>query len=160
VQLSRSRASARFIFISDGRATSSWRDAQPMTSGRVAWRVLAANNRPLGRSAQAFGSFEDARQDATRMQAALDELVPTISLGDAVGHWTWQLAMRAQAVACCVHEYQRRIECARSLEQFVAAVRTADPVAGELRNFGSNALKAYGERLQSVGGTRLRLAIR
>jgi hypothetical protein len=161
VQSSRTRASARFIFISDGQPSSSWRDTRLAAPNRVAWRVLAANNRPLGRSAIAFDSYPDAVADALRLGASVDQLSAGIALGPAREHWIWQLTSTERPVACCVHEYKRRIECARSLEQFLVAVRTADPTTAELRHFGLNALRIYGGyHNQAIGCTGMRLAVR
>ena len=60
------RVTARFIYISDERSRSQWHDV-PAADIRVTWRVVAGNNRPLGRSARVFPSLTDCVEAATRL---------------------------------------------------------------------------------------------
>jgi len=143
VHTSTTRVAARFIFISDSRPQSSWQDGSRSDRQRVGWRVIAANNRPLGRSARVFDSYALAVNDAAALRSHVDGLTSTVTLDASAGHWSWQCRFNGLDVACCVHEYKRRVECARSLEHFLLAVRAADPHQAELRHFGPNALRAY-----------------
>jgi hypothetical protein len=49
------------------------------------------------------------------------------------------------------HPYLRRIECVRGLDQFLAAMRVADPQAGMLRHFGVRSLRAYVQQPDAAG---------
>jgi hypothetical protein len=45
------------------------------------WRVLASNNRELGRSSQTYASFDIARAHVVALQANVDDLVVTPVVG-------------------------------------------------------------------------------
>jgi hypothetical protein len=155
-----SRTNARFIFISDGVTPSSWQDAAQTPAHRVGWRVIAANNRPLGRSSRAFASYAAALADALVLKRNVAEATSSVLLDQTFGHWTWRLMLNDVLAASCVHEYKRRVECARALGQFLEAIQAASPDAAELRHFGPNALRAYDRRADLRLPRRLSLAAR
>jgi hypothetical protein len=134
------RRRARFIYLSDATA----RDlAEPTPTYRVAWRVIAANNRPLGRSARTYESYAACRAAVVELQEQIDGLLPSVLFDGAHGHWTWRLDDARGANAVCVHPYLRRVECSRALSQFVLAVSDCEPSLEPLRHFGAHALNAY-----------------
>jgi hypothetical protein len=143
LHISTPRVSSRFIFISDGKPLSSWQDGGQAEPHRVGWRIIAANNRPLGRSAAAFDSYAAALADAVGLKGAVDRLTSSLVHDQLLGHWTWRLLLDGAVVASCVHEYQRRVECSRALGQFLDALRIADPDTADVRHFGPNALRGY-----------------
>jgi hypothetical protein len=151
---SQRRKSARFLYISDADARSSWHDRPAGLIVRVGWRVIAANNRPLGRSAEVFGSSAECAEDAARLRHGIERLATSVLFDAAHGYWQWAVALDGRAAAVCVNPYRRRVECERALAQFLDAVRTTDPTVDELRHYGPTALRAYDEapKLPPDGG--------
>lgn len=133
---------ARFIYISDQRSRSPWHDASG-EDARVSWRVVAGNNRPLGRSATLFPSLVECVVAATQLHREIGRAESSVLFDVADGHWRWTVALRGQPVAMSAHAYKRRIECIRSLEQFIAAAAAATPEPDGLRRLGPNALRGY-----------------
>ena len=133
----------RFIYISDGDRGSAWRTGNRVPL-RVGWRLIAANNRSLGRSWVAFDSFEACVQAATLLRERLDEVTSSVTFDSRHANWSWTVLLGDNAVAVCVRAYRRRVECLRALEQFLAAVRvTTTNRPEELRYYGRNALSVY-----------------
>ena len=138
-----SRRSTRFIFVSDATAPTAGRQPSTTAEPRYGWRVIAANNRPLGRSATIFCSYQDCRDAAASLHERIAESSSSVLFNTARGHWTWAVSLDARPVAVCVHPYLRRIECARALRQFTEAVSAGVPAADGLRLFGERALRGY-----------------
>jgi hypothetical protein len=130
------RRVARFVFLSDA-------DARTLTTARYGWRLVAANNRPLGRGVRAEASLDVCRDAAQRVHEAATDAVAAVQFDPGRGHWAWRVALGGTTVAVCVHPYLRRVECLRGLEQFLAAVRLARPDDGVVRYFGPRTLRAY-----------------
>ena len=53
------------------------------------WRLLASNNRELGRSGSAYSTFEAARDDVLRLQRVVDELVIVGVRGTVSSQFGW-----------------------------------------------------------------------
>jgi hypothetical protein len=134
---------ARFIYISDGDNQSAWHARRDRAQVRVGWRLIAANNRPLGRSWVVFDSFEACVDAATLLHDRLGDVTSTAMFDTKQANWYWTVLLDDDPVAVCVHAYRRRVECMKALEQFLVAVRTTTRVADELRNYGPNALSVY-----------------
>ena len=62
------------------------------------WRLLASNNRELARSWVAYPSFEAARDDVIRLQAAVDELVVSVVRGETASQYGWLATLRGEPV--------------------------------------------------------------
>lgn len=69
------------------------------------WRVLASNNRELGRSARAYKSFDAARSHVLSLRDAVDDLVTTTVSGAAPGTHGWFMSLRAVPVMTCGRWY-------------------------------------------------------
>jgi hypothetical protein len=120
-------------------------------AARFAWRVLAANNRPLGRSVTVHESLADAIAAAIALRDALDGAVTRVGPGGRPAEpWLWRVEVDGTPVAVCVHAYQRRIECARALSQFLAGVRGAEPGDGAVRHYGPQTLRSYAPLVAKV----------
>lgn len=121
-------ADARFVYISDGAESAESTDGLD----RVWWRLVAANNRVLGRLAgTAAGEFA-ARAIAQKLGDRIDEAVSTMSTDDR-GQWTWTIALDGVDLAACAHPFARRVDCVRALALFTDGIRAADPYAGMVR---------------------------
>lgn len=104
-----------------GQATSLLR-----SPGRqVRWRLLAANNRELGRGVQAFGSLSEAATSVQELIASLDDLRRRRDVSPVDQLWRWHLDSAAGPVATAHRGYSRRVECLIALDQFVAQTPTA-----------------------------------
>ncbi|UQX88409.1 hypothetical protein M6D93_00030 [Jatrophihabitans telluris] len=141
---------------------------------RIAWRLLAANNRALGRSAHAYGSVAECVAAASRLhQWVLDtgtglEAV-TVSVTDSSWHWVLEGAdpldclegeggrSSRSSLAASVHRYQRRLECLRGAGQFLVAVASTSPAldaagaTASLRRIGPRPFVVYGGSGMSRG---------
>jgi hypothetical protein len=136
------RRPARFFYISD-------RLARPVAGDgidhglRVAWRLMAGNNRPLGRSAVAYYSLRDAVEAARYVAARANDLRGLTFIDDPRGVWRWRATIGGTPVAAAVVHYARRLDCERALRQFADAVSNASTEPEDLRPLGPSALRAY-----------------
>lgn len=137
------RRTTRFIFVSDATAPTAGRQSSSTVDPHYGWRVIAANNRPLGRSAGVFDSYAACRDAATELHDRIGDTTSSVLFNTVRGHWTWAVTLDARPVAVCVHPYLRRIECVRALRQFTGAVAAGVPAADGLRLFGERALRGY-----------------
>jgi hypothetical protein len=69
------------------------------------WRILATNNRELGRSARAYKSFDAARTHVLALREAVDELVTTSVSGGAPGMHGWFMSLQSVPVLTCGRWY-------------------------------------------------------
>lgn len=140
------RRSARYVYLSDAEPRSSARDLND-PNGRgtasIGWRIVAANNRPLGRSAARFSSLTECVAAVHLLRTEVARAIGAVSLDPARGHWLWTLTLDQQMVAASVHDYERRIECVRALAQFIQACGTADPAPVGVRQLGVRAMYGY-----------------
>jgi hypothetical protein len=137
------RRGARFIFIADAVDGPDASDDVPQ---RVWWRVTAANNRVLGRSARVFGSLVDCRAHATALQDSVDDVVTALS-SDSRGQWTWSAVLHADVAARSTRPFLRRIDCVRTLALFLAAARLADVEGGDVRHFAQPRFRTAGPQV-------------
>lgn len=128
----------RFVYLSDTPR------GEDVAGRRFGWRLVAANNRPLGRSMNVVESLTACRHHADRIHRRITDAVPSTSLDLGRAHWRWLLELDGVAVAVSVHPYMRRVECVRALGQFVTAVGVADPEEGVIKHFGPHSLRDYG----------------
>jgi hypothetical protein len=85
----------------------------PRPAGGVSWRLLATNNRDLGRGPVAYPTREACR-DALRwlqrhagtLEAELNRTGPSA--------WSWRLVAGGEVVAVASRDYQRRIQATQS----------------------------------------------
>ena len=123
-----SARSARFIVLSDREAPSANRDRELSISQRLTWRVVAGNNRPLGRSLVSYAAFEECVAATVTLRQRVAELKPVVVFDHAEAMWRWTVTLDDTPVAASVREYSRRVECTRSLGQFLEILSSAPPV--------------------------------
>jgi uncharacterized protein YegP (UPF0339 family) len=111
--------------------------------GRVGWRVLAANNRPLARSPEIYPSLALCRDAVALLHRRRGDLGPTVLFDSGAGTWSWSLHLSNRPVAVCAHPYLRRIECTRAMQQFLGCVADGPPVEEQIRHLGIRALAGY-----------------
>jgi hypothetical protein len=124
---------ARFIVLSDGSAPSSTRESNDSGRRSLVWRVVAANNRPLGRSVGAFADFADCLAAATELHEQSEQARAAIAFDRGSVSWRWTVSLGVSPVAVSVRDYSRRIECERALSQFLEIVSSEPPVIDEVR---------------------------
>lgn len=85
------------------------------------WRLVGANNRELGRSAQAYTDAAACRAGVSFLRRQMGHLEVRIWC-DETTRWLWRLDLHGTPVATSARAYMRRREAVFNLEQFVAAV--------------------------------------
>lgn len=131
------RAQPRFVFLTgepSGPGSGSNR------STRAAWRILAANNRAMGCSAEHFVDLEECYASAVRLHLNAAAAEVTIAALPGIARWTWRVQLAGAPAATAAHDYQRRIECVRGVNQFLAAALAATPRVDDVRYIGASSL--------------------
>ncbi|MGX7677995.1 hypothetical protein ACSMXN_03765 [Jatrophihabitans sp. DSM 45814] len=136
------RGAPRFVFLTDQVEARANR-GPVVTDGRVAWRLLAANNRAMGRSAITFGSVEDCYSAALELHLGRASATYSAVFNSEQSRWGWTLMLDGAWVATSAHQYHRRIECLRGLRQFVESLAAAVPDMDEVRHIGPRSLGVY-----------------
>ncbi|HSV68179.1 MAG TPA: hypothetical protein VLJ59_20110 [Mycobacteriales bacterium] len=86
-----------------------------------AWRLIGANSRELGRSAQTYADLATCWLATARLRRRLDDTDQVVTPHKRTGEWTWRLEIDGVAVAVAAPTYLRQRECAYNLTQFLAA---------------------------------------
>ncbi|MFF3242825.1 hypothetical protein ACFYWY_03590 [Streptomyces sp. NPDC002870] len=118
----------------------------------VGWRLVGANNRELGRSAEVFGSLAECQAAVTRLREKVAGARVLLTMPDAAGSWTWHLEIEGRAVAVAGRRYLRQRECQYNLSQFLVAVPVAQLAVGMTNRPRSRGLPPRG--LEGARGTR------
>ena len=139
------RALPRYIFLTDQTAGL---QSELATPRRVVWRLLAANNRVLGRSATVFPSLEVGFEAARSLSAGLASALYTLAFRESLSRWTWTVTIDGEPCAVAAHLYQRRIACLRGVRQFLLLGQRVGPNQNAVRLIGSNAFGSYGPIIQ------------
>jgi hypothetical protein len=137
------RRAARYIYLSDADPIAAVRDREDATGARIAWRIVAANNRPLGRSEGTYPTLAECVASAGLLHEEIARVETAVGFDASKGQWRWGLTLDGIRVAACVHAYGRRIECHRGLSQFLEAASTALPAPEEVRHLGVRAMRDY-----------------
>jgi hypothetical protein len=143
VEQKAARRVARFVYLSASVAPSSARARSSEPGGRVAWRVVAANNRPLGRSMIAYNTLAECAAAVRLLHDGIGAAIGSVGFDAVTGTWRWTLSLDGRPVAICVNAYGRRIECQRALAQFLVAVAGAESTVQDVRHLGARALYDY-----------------
>ena len=120
-------AGPRFLFVCSNEGDAHVRLLNtPRGYDHVAWRLLGANNRELGRSAVWYPDVESCREAVRALKRQIGGVTPAImSVPQPGGAWSWRLAVSGTPVAVAGRPYRRQRECAYNLNHFVAAVPDA-----------------------------------
>ena len=128
------RRAPRFVFLTD--------DAVPGPTSRYAWRLDAANHRPLGRAATVSLGLEGCRAAAAAVHDAIGSAVEDVLVERSGAYWAWRVVLDTGS-AVSLHRYLRRVECLRGFAQFAQVVGVTDPDLGVVRTFGQHTLRSY-----------------
>lgn len=102
----------------------------------VAWRLLTANNRDLGRSAAALPDAAACLAALGRLRATLPGPSVVVSSPDGRDRWTWRIVVDARDAAVSSRVYQRRVQAEAACGIFVRLAAGA-PVSTTIRLAGT-----------------------
>jgi len=111
---------------------SGWGDASDPDSRDpwFAWRLVGANNHDLGRSFSSYPDLESCRRALAALPARVLTAEPIVTTSDVSGQWGWRLEDGGEPVAVSSRTYPRQRECAYNIQQFLAAVPSAEVAEG------------------------------
>ncbi len=111
---------ARYQLLGPVEATAGgWRLLHGAKSGSVAWRLLGANNRELGRSVAVFADREACEKAIVTVVEQLPLAAVVIAHENSTGTWTWRLDGSGGALARSARGYARQRECRYGLAVFL-----------------------------------------
>jgi hypothetical protein len=141
----------RFLFVPGVRGANDGPHDEGVRANGVSWRLLGANNRELGRSAQVYPELASCQRAAMEVRARIAELTTEIRAEQSTGRWHWRLALQGETVAVAGRSYLRLRECRYNLGQFVAlAPGTALAESTEVRRGSSARLRGHAMTLPAV----------
>ncbi len=126
----------RFLFVARMRSRSDswspWPGTRALATEEtrsyapwVAWRLLGANNRELGRSGSTFADLTGCIASIGALKQALEDSTSLVAPDPSTGSWYWRLDFGGEPLAVAGRAYRRQRECVYSLEQFRAAAPDA-----------------------------------
>jgi uncharacterized protein YegP (UPF0339 family) len=103
----------------------------------VTWRLLATNNRDLGRGSEAYPSREACWDAVRTLQRGADGL-EAVLIRTGPSSWSWRIQAGNGTVAVASRHYQRRIQATQAaavaLELIpIAELSGTDPRAAHVR---------------------------
>ena len=119
----------RFLFFARTPGSGRPRPEVSLPAGTTfLWRLVAGNNRLLGRSAGTYDDHQACREAVSLLVEVVDDLVVTAAPGSGPGNWSWRLVLpspdRAVLVASA-QSYERQRESRYSIDNFRACVPLA-----------------------------------
>jgi uncharacterized protein YegP (UPF0339 family) len=90
----------------------------------LCWRLLAANNRDVARSATAYTELEACLDAIADLQARITDAV-AVATRAGRADWSWRLRLDGDDVAVSSRTYQRRLQCEAACSLFVVLVGDA-----------------------------------
>lgn len=105
--------------------------------GVLYWRLVASNNRELGRSAFLYQSVEQARRHVARIVAAVDEIRIEAVADRPSARRGWVLSLDAHPVLTSARWYSSSSTSAASAASALAALRGARVLISPLTHPGS-----------------------
>jgi hypothetical protein len=111
--------------VPEGLGWTSSRELPDRASASIAWRLVGANNRELGRSSRTYADVDACREAVAFLREHIDAADSLVANASDTGLWLWRLNIGEQWMAVAGRSYLRRRECLYNLAQFVAEVPTA-----------------------------------
>ncbi|GAA5184653.1 hypothetical protein GCM10023322_26610 [Rugosimonospora acidiphila] len=103
------------------------------TPGGYAWRLIAANNRELGRSALGFVSYQLARRGIGQLKQGIDRLVQHSTVDPSTRRWGWLFDLDGAVVAVSGRWYERELHGRLGAAKFVTLAPGAELTDGVVR---------------------------
>ena len=108
-------------------AAARFRILQHRSDQQVSWRLLATNNRDLGRAPVAYADAATCRAAVHWLQQHSDRLRITI-VRAGPSSWSWRIAAGETVVALSSRDYQRRIQAEHAAGIALELIPAADLV--------------------------------
>jgi uncharacterized protein YegP (UPF0339 family) len=87
-------------------------------AGKYGWRLLAANNRDVARSAELYADVDLCYEAIRYLRAEFDRALPVVArIGRS--EWSWRLRVEELDIAVSSRTYQRRLQCAAACDLFM-----------------------------------------
>ena len=93
--------------------------------GSLSWRLLATNNRDLGRAPAGYPDAEACRAAIRELQATVGRAEP-ITVRSGPSSWGWRLMIGDQVVVVASRLYQRRIQAEQAAGVVLGLIPTAE----------------------------------
>jgi hypothetical protein len=94
-------------------------------AGTLSWRLLATNNRDLGRAPDTYPDAEACRVAIHQLQATVGRAAP-ITVRSGPSSWGWRLMIGDRVVAVASRQYQRRIQAEQAAAVVLGLIPTAE----------------------------------
>ncbi len=91
---------------------------------RLRWRLVAGNNKVLGKGSREHGDVPSVRAELEQVRAAARE--GATGLHRTAQGWTWSLVAAAETLATSSRAFQRRTEAELSATRFCTLAHGAD----------------------------------
>lgn len=91
---------------------------------KLSWRLLAANNRDVARSAEHFTDLAACLAGVRHLQATIATSV-AVAARSGRADWSWRLRIDGVDVAVSSRTYQRRLQCEAACALFMSLVPAA-----------------------------------
>jgi hypothetical protein len=117
-----------------------------MQDSPLSWRLLAANNRDVARSATTYPDLATCLRAVVDLQARIEDTV-AVAARSGRADWSWRLRVDGQDVAVSSRTYQRRLQCEAACSLFVSLVHDATL---DLFDFGPDPVVAGADGLATV----------
>jgi hypothetical protein len=128
-------AAARFELYVPARPAGAARGRE-RSAAPVTWRLLAGNNRDLGRAAGTFPDVASCHAALLRLRTALVEPAVSVTSPDGRTRWRWRIGAGPESAAVASRVYQRRVQAEAACAAFVSLAAHA-PVAEVVRLVGA-----------------------
>jgi hypothetical protein len=100
-------------------------------AGHVTWRLLATNNRDIGRSATTYPDAAACRAAAARLRAESAAL-RAVTVRSGPSAWSWRIVLGDAVVAVSSRDYQRRVHADYAGTVALALIPQADVADGDV----------------------------
>ncbi len=101
-------------------------------TSQMGWRLLSANNRPLGCGVMSYDGAVACAEVVTGIQEQASRLVGIQALDLANGRWVWRVELAGEPIAAACRAYDAQRENQASLRAFLIAFELA-PLAVDAR---------------------------
>jgi hypothetical protein len=113
-------AAARFRILQHRPAADGAAEAETLS-----WRLLATNNRDLGRAPGGYPDAEACRAAIRDLQATVTRAEP-ITVRSGPSSWGWRLMIGDRVVAVASRAYQRRIQAEQAASVVLGLIPAAE----------------------------------
>jgi hypothetical protein len=103
-------------------------DLGELPSPAICWRLLSANNRQLGRSADVFDDLAACVRAVELLLVGLDDAEPLVTRHRAPVRWTWRVLEGNRVVAMSGRSFEAERQAIRTLDNFLGSAGRASVV--------------------------------